>query len=146
MREIAITFFAAILLASCDNSDQSKADPFLVGLPGLARSHEMPDGFVDTFTERYLAEVMPEISRIRAEVDPINQDPEIWNSRMMIYTNLWGEHGVDMHYVPHMSSADFDSLRSKMEELRLGIEERDIKIAELKARIRTLEGEQAGAR
>jgi len=140
------TFLTSFLFVACGaDHNYSVVDPFLLELPKDAQHHAMPDGFVEQFTDSYLAEVTPGIARIRSSTPPIRQDLEIWNLRALFYTNLWGEHGVDMHYLPIQTEEELESLRLKMLELRNSNEVLEIENLELKARIHQLEGEQNAA-
>lgn len=134
-------------LAGCtDPKAQSQADPFLEDLPQLAQKLEMPGGFIDEFTEKYYSEIEPEITRIRREVALIDQEPEIWNYRKMVYMNLWGDEGVEMRFIPRMTLKDYEALRSQISNLRDSVEEKEIEIAKLEAQVNKLKGEQGGAR
>jgi len=147
MKILWTAYLTSFLLVACGADDNySVVDPFLLELPKDAQNHGMPDGFVEEFTDSYLAEVTPGIARIRSSTPPIRQDLEIWNLRALFYTNLWGEHGVDMHYLPILTEEEFESLRLKVLELRTSNELLEIENVELKARIHQLEaGEQNAA-
>ncbi len=146
MKILWTTILTSFLFVACGpEDDHSVVDPFLLELTKHAESHAMPDGFVEQFTASYLAEVEPGIARIRSKTPPIRQDLEIWNLRALFYTNFWGEHGVDMHYLPILTGEELESLRLKMLELRTSNEVLESENLELKARIYQLEGEPDAA-
>jgi len=142
----AVLVICGLLFVGCSDSDANyniSPDPYPGRIDSLANELELTPAFADRFRKDYLRRVSTEVGALNQEGDPDDYRIEVHLIRSYTFYNMWGEEGVDI--MPPSTFAwstdDQKNWRDRMAELTSQVQEYEIEIAILRARVEGLEAQ-----